>query len=151
MAVAIRRKRPLGSDNIAVFGAFDGRLVPAGRLSGCVTQRRVTGYDRVVASARRAVDVREIDVLDGGFDSSRAGPGERAAAEQVPVEVFTKHATDKVQRHRVHARVDKAQAEADDAERVPIIIVHVTRVRVKVEPHHEHVVRKEADHEYNYK
>jgi len=57
---------------------------------------RVAGDDRVESPARRAVDVRQVDVLDGGLDGGRAGPGERAAAEQVPVEVFSEHATDEV-------------------------------------------------------
>lgn len=111
--------------------------------------RHVAGDDRVVAPDRRAVDVRQVDVLDGGLDGRGWWPGERAAAEQVSVEVFAKHAADEVQRHRVHARVDEAQTEADDAERVPIVVVHVLRVRVEMEPNHEHVVRQEADHEYD--
>jgi len=110
---------------------------------------RVAGDDRVESPARRAVDVRQVDVLDGGLDGGRAGPGERAAAEQVPVEVFAEHAADEVQRHGVHAGVDEAQTEADDAERVPVVVVLVVRVRVEVEPHHEHVIRQEADHEYD--
>jgi len=115
-----------------------------------VTERGgVAGDHGVVTSARRAVDVREVDVLDGGLDGGRTGPGERATAEQVPVEVFAEHAADEVQRHGVHARVDEAQAEADDAKRVPVVVVLVARVRVEVEPHHEHVVWQEADHEYD--
>lgn len=136
-------------DDYAVFVSLAGvGFVPARRPS-CVAQRHVTGDDRVVAAARRAVEVREVDVLDGGLDGDGAGPGERAAAEQVTVEVFAEHAADEVQGHRVDARVDEAQAEADDAERVPVFVVRVARVRVEVEPHHEHVVRQEADHEYD--
>lgn len=109
----------------------------------------MAGDHGVVAPAWRAVDVREVDVLGGGLDGDGGGTGERAAAEQVPVEVFAEHAADEVQGHRVDARVDEAQAEANDAERVPVVVVHVPRERVEVEPHHEHVVRQEADHEYD--
>lgn len=122
--------------------------MPASCPSG-VAQCHVAGDDRVVAAARRAVEMREVDVLDGGLDGDGAGPGERTAAEQVTVEVFAEHAANEVQGHRVDARVDEAQAEAHDAERVPIVVVHVARVRVEVEPHHEHVVWQEADHEYD--
>lgn len=101
--------------------------------------------------ARRAVDVRQVDVLDGGLDGNTPGPGERATAEQIPVEVFAEYAADKVQRHWVHARVNETQAEADDAECVPVVVVHVARIRIEVEPHHEHVIWQEADHEYDDK
>jgi len=140
------------SDDVAVFGALAVGLRPAttGCLSGGVAEsRRVAGEDRVVTTARRAVDVRQVDILDGGLDGGRAGPGERAAAEQVPVEVFAEYATDEIQRHWVDAGVDEAQAEADDAERVPVVVVIVTRARAEVKPHHEHVVRQEANHEYD--
>jgi len=69
--------------------------------------------------------VRQVDVLDGGLDGGLTGPGERAAAEQVSVEVFAEHAADKVQRHRVHAGIDETQAEAYDAKRVPVVVVLV--------------------------
>lgn len=144
----------LRSEDDAVSGAFAaGHLVvvgPGGRMPSGLDQRHVTGDNGVVAPVRRAVDVREVHVLqDGGLDGHLAGPGERTAAEQIPVEVFAEHAADEVQGHGVHARVDEAQAEADDAERVPVVVVHVPGVRVKVEPHHEHVVRQEAHHEYD--
>lgn len=147
-------RRAGGLDDDAVLATFAGvgrsRLGPARARPSCLAERHVTGDDRVVAPARRAVDARQVDVLRGGLDrGGGAGPDERAPAEQVPVEVFAEHAADEVQRDRVHARVDEAQAEADDAERVPVVVVHVQRVRVEVEPHHEHVVRQEADHEYD--
>jgi len=88
-------------------------------------RRRVAGDHRVETPARRAVDVRQVDVLDGGLDGGLTGPGERTAAEQVSVEVFAEHAADKVQRNGVHAGVDETQAEANDAERVPVVVVLV--------------------------
>lgn len=88
------------SDDVAVFGAFavgDDGLAAAGRPSGGVTERGgVAGDHGVVTPTRRAVDVRQVDVLDGGLDGGRTGPGERATAEQVPVEVFAEHAADEV-------------------------------------------------------
>jgi len=86
------------SDDVEVLGAFAAvgvRPSATGRPSGGVAER-VAGDDRVESSARRAVDVRQVYVLDGRLDGGRAGPGERAAAEQVPVEVFAEHAADEV-------------------------------------------------------
>lgn len=149
------------SDNVAVFVVFaviggvarDIQLAsrPSCHVMTAVVRCHMAGDDRVVAPDGRAVDVRQVDILDSWLDGGDTWTGERAATEQVPVEVLTEHAADKVQGDRVHARVDEAQAEADDAERVPIIIVHVVWVRIEVEPHHEHVVRQEADHEYDDK
>lgn len=68
----------------------------------------MTGDHRVVAPVRCAVNVRQVHFLqDGGLDGQMAGPGERTTAKQVPVKMFTEHAADKVQGHRVHTRVDE--------------------------------------------
>jgi len=65
----------------------------------------------------------------------------------VTIEVLAERAADEVQSDRVDARVEKAETEADDPERVPEVVVLVHRLGIQVEPQHEHVVRQEANEE----
>lgn len=69
------------------------------------------------------------------------------AAEQVLVEMFPERFADKVESYGVDARVDVAETESDDAERVPHFIVVVVRGGVKMKPQHEGVIRQEANDE----
>lgn len=71
------------------------------------------------------------------------------AAEGV-VEVLSVAAAHAVERDRIDARVDETQTKADDAERVPELVVAVLRVRVEVEPHREHLAGEEADGEQHH-
>ncbi|PSN54501.1 hypothetical protein C0J52_22453 [Blattella germanica] len=60
------------------------------------------------------------------------------ATEQVFVEMLPKSTTDAVQRYGVDTRVYEAEAEADDPEVVPEVVVEISGLRIEVEPEHEY-------------
>ena len=86
----------------------------------------MTGESGVVSATRGAIYVRQSDV-------AQLIPLAQTT-EQVAVEVLPERFADEVQRDRVHARVYVTQAETDDAECMPEIVVVVVRVGVEVEP-----------------
>lgn len=97
-----------------------------------VAEGVVGGDDGVLTSVGGAVDMDEGDVTVLGVLAE--------AAHQVAVEVLAERLADEVQGDGVDAGVDVAEAEADDAEGVPEVVVVIVGVRVEVEPQHEYVV-----------
>jgi hypothetical protein len=64
--------------------------------------------------------------------------------------MLTEAVADQVQCNGIDAGIDERQTEANDAEIMPEIIVRIMGVRIEMEPHEEHVVRKEADGEEDH-
>lgn len=130
---------------------LSGALPPSGLVqaeSGCHGHLVVAlhGAVEVHQCVRRCVVAPALVVRVVAPDALRQLLG-AAAAEEVAVEVLAEGAADEVQSDRVDARVEEAEAEADDPERVPEFVVLFHRLRIQMEPHHEHVVRQEADEE----